>query len=102
MLVKRWVSFDSSNGNPSAPKSYGITNALGVTSNIGTAGRPQRFGKSQKATTNGPQDGNWERLDDSSSKRRIYVTTDMEMTTMTKGETVEGRHDSTEELTRAA
>lgn len=47
-------------------------------------------------------DGNWERLHDDSSKRRIYVKTDMEMTTMTKGATVEGSHSSIEYFTRPA
>ncbi|KAG6358995.1 hypothetical protein INS49_012515 [Diaporthe citri] len=100
-LVKRWVNFDSSRGNSSGPKSYGSSNPLGVTSKAGTASRSHRFGKPRKAT-NGPPVGDWERLDDDSSKRRIYVTTDMEMTTMTKGATSEGSHDSIEELTRRA
>lgn len=100
--MKRWVNFDSTHGNSSGPKSYGSTNALGVTSKAGTASRSQRFGKSRKAANGPPQDGNWERLDDDSSKRRIYVTTDMEMTTMTKSATADGSHDSIEELSRPA
>lgn len=45
-------------------------------------------------------DGDWERLDDDSSKRRIYVTVDMEMNTIEHGETSVGPHDSIEELAR--
>lgn len=100
--MKRWVNFDSSHGNSSGPKSYGSSNPLGVTSKAGTASRSQRFGKARMATNGAPTDGDWERLDDDSSKRRIYVTTDMEMTTMAKAATSEGSHDSIEELTRRA
>ncbi|KAF5009349.1 hypothetical protein FDECE_4447 [Fusarium decemcellulare] len=98
-LVKRWVNFDSSHGHSSGATPYASSNALGVTSKIGTASRSQRFHKSRNAT-NGATDGNWERLDDDSSKRRIYVTVDMEMNSMEHGASSAGSHDSIEELAR--
>ncbi|KAJ3540334.1 hypothetical protein NM208_g5108 [Fusarium decemcellulare] len=98
-LVKRWVNFDSSHGHSSGATPYASSNALGVTSKIGTGSRSQRFHKSRN-TTNGATDGNWERLDDDSSKRRIYVTVDMEMNTLDHGASSAGSHDSIEELAR--
>ncbi|KAK7413909.1 hypothetical protein QQX98_007176 [Neonectria punicea] len=98
-LLKRWVDFDSSRGHSSGPTQYGSSNGLGVTSKIGTASRSQRFVKSRNAT-NGALDGDWARLDDDSSNRRIYVTMDMEMNTIEHGATSVGSHDSIEELAR--
>lgn len=46
----------------------------------------------------GGDDGNWEQLDDDSSKRRIYVTVDMEMQTMQRTATSVGSHESVEDL----
>ncbi|KAJ4249732.1 hypothetical protein NW762_012073 [Fusarium torreyae] len=101
-LAKRWINFDSSHGQSSGATPYNSSNALGVTSKIGTASRSQRFNKS-RATGNGTtsrSDSNWERLDDDSSKRRIYVTVDMEMQTMENTAASVGSHDSIEALAR--
>ncbi|UPL03040.1 hypothetical protein LCI18_013974 [Fusarium solani-melongenae] len=100
-LLKTWINLDLSNGHSSghvAP--YAGPGALGVTSNIGTTSRSQRFQRSIMGTNavGGGDDGNWEQLDDDSSKRRIYVTVDMEMQTMQRTATSVGSHESAEEL----
>ncbi|KAJ3534690.1 hypothetical protein NM208_g7436 [Fusarium decemcellulare] len=103
-LLKNWVNFDSSNGQSSGPHMtpYAGSNAIGVTSKIGTTGR-FRGSRMATATASGGEDGNgnWTRLDDDSSKRRIYVTVDMEMQTMERTGTSVGSHDSIEELAKS-
>ncbi|KAF4985670.1 hypothetical protein FDECE_16401 [Fusarium decemcellulare] len=103
-LLKNWVNFDSSHGQSSGAHMtpYAGSNAIGVTSKIGTTGRFQRS-RMATATASGGEDGNgnWERLDDDSSKRRIYVTVDMEMQTMERTGTSVGSHDSIEELAKS-
>ncbi|RSL47763.1 hypothetical protein CEP54_013257 [Fusarium duplospermum] len=98
-LLKRWINFDSSHGHSSGTTPYVNSNALGVSSTIGTTSRSQRFAK-PRHVTNGAMNGDWERLDDDSSRRRIYVTVDMEMNTIEHGKTSAGPHDSIEELAR--
>lgn len=101
-LVKRWINFDSTHDNSSGATPYGSANALGVTSKIGAGSRSQRFHKTRNATKgDGSEvDGTWERLEDDSSKRRIFVTVDVEMSAMERAAPSTGSHDSIEELAR--
>ncbi|KAF9770129.1 hypothetical protein IL306_012362 [Fusarium sp. DS 682] len=96
-LVKRWGIFDSTHGHSSGVTPYASNNTLGVTTKVGVSSR----NKSRMATNGGTSTGGeWERLDDDSSKRRIHVTVDMEMHTMENGAASVGSHESIEELAR--
>ncbi|CVL03805.1 related to integral membrane protein PTH11 [Fusarium proliferatum] len=95
-LLKRWVNFDSSHGHSSGATPYASSNALGVTTKVGASSRKPKI-----STTGGiSSGGEWERLDDDSSKRRIHVTVDMEMHTLENGASSVGSQDSIEELAR--
>ncbi|KAF4426624.1 hypothetical protein F53441_14115 [Fusarium austroafricanum] len=97
-LVKRWVNFDSSHGHSSGATPYASNNAIGVTTKVGASSRHKPRMATNGSITTG---GEWERLDDDSSKRRIHVTVDMEMHTMENGAASVGSHESIEELARA-
>ncbi|KAF4338736.1 integral membrane protein PTH11 [Fusarium beomiforme] len=98
MLVNRWVNFDSSHGHSSGSTPYTSKNALGVTTRVGVSSRHKSRISMNGVTSTG---GEWERLDDDSSKRRIHVTVDMEMHTMENGAASVGSHESIEELARS-
>ncbi|KAF5563628.1 integral membrane protein PTH11 [Fusarium phyllophilum] len=95
-LLYRWVKFDSSHGHSSGATPYGKGSTLGVTTKVGTTSRKPRIPTTGGISTG----GEWERLDDDSSKRRIHVTVDMEMHTLENGASSVGSQDSIEELAR--
>ncbi|KAJ3530115.1 hypothetical protein NM208_g9472 [Fusarium decemcellulare] len=103
-LLKNWVDFGTSHAQSSGRATpYAGSHSRAVTSTIGTASRTQRFQRSRitPSSSRGCEEGNWERLDDDSSKRRIYVTVDMEMQSMdhaTVGSV--GSHESVQGLAK--
>ncbi|KAM0418452.1 hypothetical protein ACHAPD_004811 [Fusarium lateritium] len=91
-LVNRRFQFDS-NSESSPAQNTPFSGAYRATITSQSVPRSRSAGL-------GEGDGDWEELDDSSSRKKIYVNVDVEMQTFDRATTSGGPHRSTEDLVR--
>ncbi|KAM0492554.1 hypothetical protein ACHAP8_009909 [Fusarium lateritium] len=94
-LASRHFRFDSnSDSSPAHTTPFSGPNRATITS--------QAVARSRGGGTTGLDEGegDWEELDDSSSRKKIYVNVDVEMQTFDRATTSGGPHKSTEDLVR--
>ncbi|KAF4985279.1 hypothetical protein FDECE_16681 [Fusarium decemcellulare] len=94
-LLRDRFQFDSSNdASPAQVTPYVGSNRATITTNTSTGSRRAQMGLG--SATRG--EGDWQRLDDAESSRKIYVKVDLEMQSIERPTTSHRSHGSIEEL----